>query len=237
MTEESTPQGGRQTAGPAAATPRPEHQRDYLQWHADYDDPDSDLSRRLAVVQGHLRDRLDGTTGPIRVLSVCSGDGRDILGVLAGREDRERLSGVLLELHEGVAANARHRIDELGLADRFEVRTVDAGLSDSYVGAVPADIVLLVGIFGNIHPPEIKALIDTVPQLAQSGALVLWSRGRSAPGGGGRTNELACWLREAGCTEISITAPEDTQFVVGAAEFRGTTEPLRTGRRLFTFFR
>jgi hypothetical protein len=187
-------------------------------------------------VQGHIRDRLDATTGPIRVLSVCSGDGRDILGVLAEREDRERVSGVLLELHEGVAANARQRIDELGLADRFEVRTVDAGRSDSYVDAVPADIVLLVGIFGNIQPPEIKALIDTVPQFAQPGALVLWSRGRSAPGGG-RTNELAGWLREAGCTEISITAPEDAQFVVGAAEFGATTEPLRTGRRLFTFFR
>jgi hypothetical protein len=212
-------------------------QRDYLQWHADYDDPDSDLSRRLAVVQGHLRDRLDATSGPIRVLSVCSGDGRDIFGVLAGREDRGRVSGVLLELHEGVAANARQRIDELGLADRFEVRTLDAGLSDSYVNAVPADIVLLVGIFGNIHPPEIKALIDTVPQFAQPGALVLWSRGRSAPGGGGRTHEVAGWLREAGCIDIAITAPEDAQFVVGAAEFRGHPEPLVAGRRIFTFFR
>jgi hypothetical protein len=212
-------------------------QRDYLQWHDDYDDPDSDLSRRLAVVQEHLRDRLDATSGPVRVLSLCSGDGRDILGVLAGRSDRDRVSGVLLELHEGVAANARQRIDELGLTDRLEVRIADAGLSDSYVDAVPADLVLLVGIFGNIHPPEIKSLIDTVPQLARPGALVLWSRGRSAPGGGGRTSEVAGWVREAGCIELSLTAPADAQFVVGAAEFRGITEPLRAGRRLFTFFR
>jgi hypothetical protein len=212
-------------------------QRDYVQWHQAYDDPDSDLSRRLAVVQAHLQDRLDATPGPIRVLSVCSGDGRDILGVLAGRPDRDRVSGVLLELHEGVAALARKRIDDLGLAGKLDVRTVDAGLSDSYADAVPADIVLLVGIFGNIQPPEIKALIDTVPQLARPGALVLWSRGRSVPGGGGRTSEIAEWVLEAGCTEISITAPADAQFVVGAAEFRGTTEPLRTGRRLFTFHR
>jgi SAM-dependent methyltransferase len=211
-------------------------QRDYQRWHEGYDDPRSDLSRRLAVVQGHLRDRLDATTGPLHVLSVCSGDGRDILGALAGRTDRERVSGVLLELHEGVAANARQRVDALGLSDRIEVRTADAGLSDSYVGAVPADVVLLVGIFGNIHPPEIKALIDTVPQLARPGALVLWSRGR-AVGGGDRTAEVASWVREAGCAELSLTAPADAQFVVGAAEFRGATEPLVTGRRLFTFFR
>jgi SAM-dependent methyltransferase len=221
-----------------AATQPPEAgRRDYLQWHDDYDDPGSDLSRRLRVVQQHLRDRLDTTSGPIRVLSVCSGDGRDILGVLAERSDRERVSGVLLELHPGVADRARQRIGELDMVDRFEVRTVDAGLSDSYVDAVPADIVLLVGIFGNIHPPEIKALIDAVPQLARPGALVLWTRGRSAPAGGGRTEELSGWLADAGCTPVSITAPADTQFVVGAAEFRGRTEPLRTGRRLFTFFR
>lgn len=226
------------TPTPEAATPTPEaEQRDYLQWHDTYDDPGSDLSRRLRIVQGHLRERLDATSGPIRLLSVCSGDARDILGVLAERTDRERVSGALLELHEEVATRARERIDELRLADQVEVRTVDAGLSDSFVGAVPADIVLLVGIFGNIRPPEIKALIGTVPQLARPGALVLWSRGRSAPGGGGRTCEVAGWGREAGCTEVSITAPADAQFVVGAAEFRGTTEPLRTGRRLFTFFR
>ena len=111
------------------------------------------------------------------------------------------------------------------------------GLTDSYIDAVPADIVLLVGIFGNIHPPAIKALIDTVPQLSRPGALVLWTRGRSVPGGGGRTSEVSGWVREAGCTELSITAPADAQFVVGAAEFRGVPEPLRTGRRLFTFFR
>ena len=212
-------------------------ERDYLQWHDAYDDPGSDLSRRLSVVQGHIRDRLNATTGPIRVLSVCSGDGRDILDVLAERSDRERVSGALLELHEGVAERARQRIDELGIADRFEVRTVDAGLTDSFIDAVPADIVLLVGIFGNIHPPEIKALIDTVPQLARPDALVLWTRGRSVPGGGGRTSEIAAWVRNAGCAELSITAPADAQFVVGAAEFRGMPEPLRTGRRLFTFFR
>jgi hypothetical protein len=76
-----------------------------------------------------------------------------------------------------------------------------------------------------------------IPQLARPGALVLWSRGRSAPGGVDRTGEIAAWVLAAGCRELSITAPADAQFVVGAAEFRDPSEPLRTGRRLFTFFR
>jgi hypothetical protein len=33
-------------------------QRDWVEWHRDYDDPGSLLSRRLELVQGHLRAEL-----------------------------------------------------------------------------------------------------------------------------------------------------------------------------------
>ncbi len=56
--------------------------RDCEQWHRRYDDPASDLSWRLRTVQGYVRQALDGYPGPVRVLSCCSGDGRDLLGVL-----------------------------------------------------------------------------------------------------------------------------------------------------------
>jgi hypothetical protein len=61
--------------------------RDYLAWHEQYDDLGSSLSRRLALVRGVLRAELDARTGPVRNVSLCAGDGRDILGVLAERED------------------------------------------------------------------------------------------------------------------------------------------------------
>jgi hypothetical protein len=47
-------------AGPVA-------QRDWEEWHRDYDDPGSLLSGRLELVQGHLRAELDNApVGDIR---------------------------------------------------------------------------------------------------------------------------------------------------------------------------
>ena len=54
--------------------------RDYLTWHELYDDPGSSLPRRLALVREVLRAELDARPGPVRVVSLCAGDGRDILG-------------------------------------------------------------------------------------------------------------------------------------------------------------
>jgi len=45
--------------------------------------------------------------GPVRIISACAGDGRDIIGVLTGREDWNRVSATLLEIHPAVADRAR----------------------------------------------------------------------------------------------------------------------------------
>lgn len=55
--------------------------RDWQQWHCSYEDPSSSLSRRLAVVRRHVSDLLGISRGyPHRVLSLCTGDGRDVSG-------------------------------------------------------------------------------------------------------------------------------------------------------------
>ncbi|MEQ1787321.1 MAG: SAM-dependent methyltransferase, partial [Acidimicrobiales bacterium] len=56
---------------------------DWVAWHAPYDDPGSNLARRLRWVQRRIRLALDDALpGPIRVLSLCAGQGRDLLEVL-----------------------------------------------------------------------------------------------------------------------------------------------------------
>src|SRR6266508_2492219 len=57
---------------------------DWQAWHRPYDDPDSPLSRRLHVVQELVRAVLDqAAPGSITAISICAGEGRDLLGVLA----------------------------------------------------------------------------------------------------------------------------------------------------------
>ena len=151
--------------------------RDYQDWHRRYDDPGSGLSWRLERVRHHIGQALDRHPDPTRLLSVCSGDGRDLLGVLAERGDAYRVSAVLMELHPDLAQQARDAAAATGLA-QVEVRTVDASDAEAYRDAAPADLVLLVGIFGNIADIDVWRLIEFAPQLCRPGATLVWSRGR-----------------------------------------------------------
>ena len=131
--------------------------RDYGQWHRRYDDPTSDLSWRLRTVQGYIRQALNRYSGPIRILSCCSGDGRDMLEVLPQRSDAERVSAVFVEAHPVIADRARR--SAAALAAHVEVRTADAGVTDAYLRAVPAEVVLMVGILGNISDTDLTRTI------------------------------------------------------------------------------
>ena len=88
-------------------------------------------------------------------VSACAGDGRDVIGVLAGRPDAERVRAVLVELHPGIAERARETAAAAGLSgvDGADRRT--PGRPTRTPERVPADIVLLVGIFGNISDDDL----------------------------------------------------------------------------------
>ena len=80
--------------------------RDYDDGHRHYDDPRSALSWRLRRVQAHLGDARDRHPGRCQIVSACAGDGRDVIGVLAGRNGADRVRAVLPELHPGIAERA-----------------------------------------------------------------------------------------------------------------------------------
>lgn len=222
--------------------------RDYVEWHRAYDDPQSSLSWRLRTVQGYLRDELDGRPGPLRIVSVCAGDGRDVIEVLADRADADRVRAVLIELHPVLAEQAR-----LAAADlpAVEVRETDAGTTAAYAGAVPADVLLLVGVLGNVSDGDIERTVRAVPGLCASGALVVWSRGATDDD---RNDRIRGWLAEIGCTELGYGQSStrrtgggvvDTQGLpadaapagLGAVRFTGTPVALPAHERLFAFLR
>lgn len=218
--------------------------RDYQEWHRRYDDPDSGLSWRLARVRHHISEALDRHQGELRVLSVCSGDGRDLLTVLCERDDADRVSAVLLELHPGLAQQARDAAAAAGLS-RVEVRTADASSTDAYLGVVPADIVLLVGIFGNVADDDVWRLIDFAPQLCRPRATLVWSRGRKLgrelPGvtAGDLNEEIRSKFVEAGFSQtVYETHDSDSLPALGVVRYDGPPVGLRQHQPpLFTFLR
>lgn len=90
-------------------------QRDWVDWHRDYDDAGSLLSQRGEVVQGHLRAELErAPAGDVRLISLCAGQGRDVIGVLTGHPRRDDVRARLVELDERNVALARQRRRRLG---------------------------------------------------------------------------------------------------------------------------
>jgi hypothetical protein len=205
--------------------------REWRSWHRQYG-RDRLLARRLAVVQRLLRQRLDRSPrGRIRLLSLCAGDGRDVVGALDSHPRARDVTGRLVELDPQLAAAARRRAARLGLR-RLEVVTGDASTTTACVGAVPADIVLLCGIFGNISDADVENTVRSSPRLCARGATVLWTRGRFAPD---LTPRIRRWFADAGFDELAFVPVRGTTASVGAHRFAGTPRRLRTGVRLFTF--
>jgi hypothetical protein len=202
---------------------------DWQQWHDEYDEPGSHLFRRLRCVQERIRLFLDtAPPGPLRAVSLCAGQGRDLLGVLAGHPRERDVRARLVEWDAGNASAARAAA--AGLAG-VEVVTGDAALTDQYVGAVPADLVLLCGIFGNITDADIERTVGYAPQLCAPGATLLWTRHRGAPD---LLPTICGWFEERGFERTFVSEP-GAGFGVAEHRFTGQPQPLAAGERMFTF--
>jgi hypothetical protein len=206
---------------------------DWQVWHDRYE-TDPMLRQRLAVVQREITRALDDFQGsPLRVVSMCAGEARDLLGALDSHGRRD-ITGRLVELDPELADRARAHAAALGLSG-LETRTGDAADSTAYSGAVPADLVLVCGVFGNISDADVEKTVRALPQFAAPGATVIWTRHRREPD---LTVDIRRWLEESGFENAMyepIPDPE-RQGSVGVAIYRGQTQPL-ADEHLFTFNR
>ncbi len=212
--------------------------RDWLQWHEQYDSPDSPLARRLRVVQRDLRQALidaprddDGTA---RLVSMCAGEGRDVLPVLAEHHDAA-VHALLVELNPTLSDRARDSATRLGLPTVW-VCTADAGRVDPYLSFVPISVLLACGVFGNTTVEDAERTILAMPNLLADGGIVIWTRGWFDDGPDPSLHLRGCFA-DAGFTEVSFTRPARAGFRVGVHRLsrRPGRLPLQPGERLFSF--
>jgi hypothetical protein len=207
---------------------------DWHEWHQPYGDPGSPLSRRLRLVQQHISGWLDERPeSALRVVSICAGQGDDLLGVLAQRPDAERVRAGLIEYDPRNVAAARATIAAAGLVGVTAIHA-DAGDFAAYRDLVPADLVLLAGVLGNITDGDVRATIDAMPRLCAPRATVIWTRTRRAPD---LTPAVRGRFAEAGFTEQAFHAPPGVRFAVGVHRFHGYPEQPPLDGRIFTFVR
>jgi hypothetical protein len=191
----------------------------WVQWHDDYDRPGSFLAERLRLVTAHVAAAIAARpAGPVRLISRCAGQGRDVAGAIEGHPRRADVVGRLVELDPANVASARERLAGSGL----EVVEGDAGTAAAYAGFLPADVLLVCGVFGNVSEGDIRRTVAALPGMCLPGARVIWTRHR---GSGDVTPAIRGWFAEAGFREVAFEAPEDMEIGVGVHEL---AEPLFT---------
>jgi hypothetical protein len=113
----------------------------------------------------------------------------------------------------------------------IEVVEGDASTTTAYDGAVPADLVLVCGVFGHGTDEDIRRIVDHLPMLCAKGATVIWTRGRFEHD---LRPAIRGWFAGAGFEEVAFVAGEGG-WGVGANRLVGDPPPYRAGVRLFTF--
>lgn len=204
---------------------------EWVDWHRGYE-KDGRLVRRLQVVRDRIREVLDGRPpGPVKVLSLCAGDGRDLLGVLETHPRAADVRACLVDSNRAlVEAGERHASRIAGAT--IEFRLADASTTDSAAGAVPADLVLACGIFGNVSDADIRNTVHHLPELCSVSGTVIWTRKRTEPD---VTPSVRGWFDEEGFQELAFVPIPDSTASVGVHRLVSPPRPFRPGVQLFTF--
>ena len=94
------------------------------------------------------------------LVSLCAGQGHDVIGVLPDHPRRGDVRAVLVESDARNVVLARRAAAGQGLPG-VEVRQADAGLVAGFADVLPADVLLLCGIFGNVSDHDIRRTVQT----------------------------------------------------------------------------
>ncbi len=207
--------------------------KDWVAWHAAYGDPSSSLSARLRRVRWHLSEAIDrAPAGRVSLLSLCAGQGHDVFGVVPHHRRRGDVHAVLVESDARNAGLARRAAADQGLS-QIEIRQADASLVASFADVLPADVLLLCGIFGNVSDDDIRRTVCAAPALCRADATVIWTRHRRPPD---LTPRIRAWFAGSGFDEIAFDALQTSALTsVGAHRLSRVPAVKVPTRPLFTF--
>jgi hypothetical protein len=208
---------------------------DWTHWYKHYDVTPR-IQARLRVVRRQIIDFLnDCPAGPVTVVSVCSGDGRDLVGALAEHPRRDEVIAWLLDIHAETLERGRAAAAAAGLGRQLRFLQSDATRASSYLGIVPADLVLISGVLGHLRPAGVAGLLGALPMLCKAGGGVILNRGVLLNGGREQVPVIRQLLRDTGFEETDYEVTGADGFACLRARFAGPALPLDTNRVLFEF--
>lgn len=215
---------------------------DWHQWHGAYEHNPA-LQKRLALVRKHLSRCLDRSApGEIRIISVCAGDGRDVLKTLA---DHKRIGDArvrLVEMDPNLVADGENACRALHLSNQVEFVIGDAGHPDPYRTVAPAHIVLMCGMLGLVNARELPNVVRAMQALCAHKGHVVWTRRLDWRNGVRQTMVLQGLLAKGGFRRAALNLTSfgamlsrtaGPSFAVGTHRYDGQSVALSENGHLF----
>jgi hypothetical protein len=135
-----------------------------------------------------------------------------VIGVLTGHPRRDDVRARLVKLDGRNVALARQSAQAAGLHG-VEVLQADAGITDACVGAVPAQIVVACGIFGNITDSDIQGHSGRIAQPVRTRCAGPLDQAPQSPD---LTPAIRTWFGKASFLEEAFDTSHDGFMSVGA---------------------
>ncbi len=208
---------------------------DWLEWYKGYD-VSADRQARLRFVQTHIGRCLDACEpGPIQVVSLCAGDGRDLIGMLPQHKRQQDVVAWLVEMNLELVARGRDAIENIGLDGRLRYVVGDATLSSTYLDIAPARVIVVAGVLGNLRQLEVPRLIGNLSALCTIGAFVVWTRHLQYNEGARQLPVIRQLLHDAAFEEVSLDTTSEAGYAVGTHRYLGSPRAIVAAQKWFEF--
>ena len=190
--------------------------------------------QRLAAVARHLSESLDLTpAGPVRIASICAGDGRDVVGVVKSHPRRNDVRAWLVELDGNSVATGVAHVRRAGLEHTVNFLHADATSFVTYRNIAPADVLLVCGVWGHVPPEERTSLVHACGVLSKPGGVVIWTRG--VRHGTARLEAIRERFAGPAWEEVRVTITPDAKWAVATYRNVGPASAMPTSGQIFHF--
>jgi hypothetical protein len=208
---------------------------DWYAWHDNYR-RHRGLQARLDLVCEHIASSMTACApGVIRVVSVCAGDGRDLIGAMIAHPRAGDIQARLVEQDPRLVDAGQSCADLSDLGPQLKFVRGDATLFSAYRGAAPADLVLVCGVFGHVREENLAQLVRGLAVLCRPNGRVIWTRSMKAWDGERHVALIREYFRESGFEEVRFEKASVGESAIGTYQYVGPALDFPISREMFIF--
>ena len=148
----------------------------WTEWHEEaYNDINSLPYQRTEIVKDLINKYLSEIDKDIVVISIGAGQSRDILPVLIGRKDNDRITTYLIDTDIECLNYAKNYAKDNNIIN-VHIVDMDGSLVKNYKDIPKADLIIFCGMMTQKNTDEVKKLANNIKLICNKDAQIIWSR-------------------------------------------------------------